>query len=110
MSAKWIMKPALAIVLVAAWSVAARGAETPRETWIKVKCAVCHGEDGAGNTPNGKRTKAPDLRAPEVQKKSDGELRAPIEQGHARMPSFSRALTPQDVSRLVYYIRSIALK
>jgi mono/diheme cytochrome c family protein len=110
MSAKWIMKTALAIGLAAAWSIAAGAAETPHETWIKVKCAVCHGEDGSGNTPNGKRTNTPDLRTPEVQKKSDGELRGEIEKGHARMPAFSRSLTPQEVTRLVYYIRSIALK
>jgi mono/diheme cytochrome c family protein len=32
------------------------------------KCAVCHGEDGKGQTAKGKKLKMKDIRSPEVQK------------------------------------------
>ena len=95
----WI---SLATLLI---TVSASASDTPRMTYIKTKCAVCHGSDGSGNTPEGKRRGAPDLRAPAVQKKSDAELGKLINDGHARMPSFNKQLTPQQVAALVAYMR-----
>ena len=39
-------------------------------------CAICHSNDGSGQTPIGKNVypKAPDLRLPDSQSLSDGEL------------------------------------
>ena len=46
-------------------------------------CAVCHGNDGKGQTAMGPNfyPKAPDMTLPEIQSKSDGELFATIENG-----------------------------
>jgi mono/diheme cytochrome c family protein len=46
-------------------------------------CAVCHGNDGAGDTQMGKRTypPAPDMRLPETQQMTDGELFYIIQNG-----------------------------
>src|SRR5258708_18696514 len=46
-------------------------------------CAICHGNEGTGDTPIGKGLypKPPDLRAEETQKLSDGELFWIIENG-----------------------------
>ena len=55
-------------------------------------CAICHGNDGAGNTNYGKRLfpRSPDLRLPETQDLTDGELFHLIEQGirFTGMPGF----------------------
>src|SRR5215472_13056919 len=56
-------------------------------------CAICHGNDGSGDTPigNGLYPKPPDLRRPETQRLSDGELFWIIENGvrFTGMPAFS---------------------
>ncbi len=100
----------LGIAMLVCWAVLARAADSPHATWIKAKCAVCHGEDGSGKTPEGQQMHVPDLRSPEVQKRSDSELREIIEKGHARMPSFKAALTQDQVNLLLYYIRSLVAR
>ncbi len=37
----------------------------------KAKCAMCHGADGKGDTPVGKKMGMHDFASPEVQKASD---------------------------------------
>ena len=81
-------------------------ADTPHAAWIKAKCAVCHGEDGAGNTSEGKRRRVPDLRSPEVQKHSDAELFDIIVAGHDKMPAF-KDVSKERAALLVMYIRSL---
>jgi cytochrome c553 len=85
-----------------------RAADTPHAMWLKAKCALCHGEDGAGNTPEGKRMGVPDMRSATVQKRTDAELTQIIAKGHVRMPSFKTQLKPEQIPLLVQYIRSIA--
>lgn len=74
------------------------------------KCAMCHGPDGAGNTPVGQRMKIRNLRSPEVQKQTDDELAAIITNGKPPMPGYGKTLSPADIRELVAYIRSIAAK
>src|SRR6266513_6520801 len=56
-------------------------------------CAICHGNDGGGDTPIGEGLypKPPDLRADETQKLSDGDIFWIIENGvrFTGMPAFS---------------------
>src|SRR6185436_51289 len=47
----------------------------------KAKCAMCHGPDGKGETPTGKKMKVRDLGSPEVQKMTDAELAKVIADG-----------------------------
>lgn len=97
------------VLVVAAMlvTVQASAQDTPKGLWLKVKCALCHGEDGAGNTPTGKKTNVPDLRTEEIQNLSDGDLHKRVEEGHAKMPSFKIQLTDAQVKTLVFYIRDL---
>ncbi len=88
----------------------AKAEDTPKGLWLKVKCALCHGEDGASQTPQGKSTKAPDLRVDEIQDLSDDDLSKRIAEGHAKMPSFKIKLTQDQIRLLVFYIREIGEK
>lgn len=83
-------------------------APPPAADTFKAKCAMCHGTDGAGNTPMGQRLKIKDLRSPEVQKQSDAELTAIIANGKPPMPAYAKTLSADDIQALVAYIRSIA--
>ena len=84
-------------------------------------CAICHGNDGSGDTPigNGLYPKPPDLRKPATQELSDGELFWIIENGvrFTGMPAFSsngdhdHAMGNhgggQDSWKLVHFIRHL---
>jgi mono/diheme cytochrome c family protein len=83
-------------------------------------CAICHGNDGSGDTPigSGLYPKPPDLRKPETQDLSDGELFWIIENGvrFTGMPAFSgngdhangaNHGNGQDSWKLVHFIRHL---
>src|SRR5712671_2458692 len=77
-------------------------------------CAICHGNDGGGETTigSGLYPKPPDLRLPETQNLSDGELFWIIENGvrFTGMPAFSEGGEhggTLDNWRLVHFIRHL---
>jgi mono/diheme cytochrome c family protein len=76
-------------------------------------CAVCHSNDGGGDTAFGRNLypKPPDLRRPDTQSLSDGELFYIIENGvrFTGMPAFGdgTAASAEDSWRLVRFIRHL---
>jgi len=79
-------------------------ADTAADTF-KAKCAMCHGENGAG------KNKVPALSAADVQKKSDAEFKEAIEKGtktaNGVMPPYGSKLSADQVDALVKYVRSL---
>jgi mono/diheme cytochrome c family protein len=73
---------------------------------FRMKCAVCHGQDGGGSTV-GKSMNVPDLRSPAVQKLPDAELAQIISNGKGGMPSFKSSLSDDQIHSLVTHIRSL---
>jgi mono/diheme cytochrome c family protein len=76
----------------------------------KTNCDLCHGADGSGDTGPGKAFHARDLRSDDVQKQSDAALSEIIEKGRGKMPAFGAKIKPEDVQKLVTYIRSLSAK
>lgn len=78
-------------------------------------CAICHGNDGSGDTMMGRGMypKPPDLRAAETQKKTDGEIFWIIENGVrlTGMPGFGgevgEHVGTEDSWKLVQFIRHL---
>lgn len=76
-------------------------------------CAQCHGNDGRGQTPIGKNVypQAPDLRLPDTQSMSDGELFWIIHNGirFTAMPAWGEGDPAQDMDswKLVHFIRHL---
>ena len=76
-------------------------------------CAICHGNDGSGQTPIGKNVypKAPDLRLTDTQSMSDGELFWVIHNGirFTGMPAWGSGDPEKDVDswKLVHFIRHV---
>ncbi len=75
-------------------------------------CAACHANDGSGDTLLGKNSypPAPDMRLPETQQKTDGELFYIIENGVRRtgMPAWGGpGHDAQDSWKLVQFIRHL---
>jgi mono/diheme cytochrome c family protein len=75
-------------------------------------CALCHANDGSGNTTIGMNTypPAPDMRLPATQSKTDGELFYIIQNGIrlSAMPAWgSSGHTEEDSWKLVDFIRHL---
>jgi cytochrome c6 len=73
----------------------------------KSKCAMCHGADGAGQTPTGKSMKVRDLRSADVQKMSDADLMKVIADGKGKMPAYKAKLSSEEIQALVAFIRAL---
>jgi mono/diheme cytochrome c family protein len=101
---RWFVAAALTVTIFASSALAA-GEET-----YKAKCVACHGADGSGNTPMGKKFKLRDLRSADVQSETDAALTAVITNGKPPMPAFGKTLDAAAITGLVTYIRSIATK
>jgi mono/diheme cytochrome c family protein len=76
-------------------------------------CATCHANDGSGDTMFGRGLypKPPDMRMPETQAKTDGELYYVIENGVrlSGMPAFGEqpGTNDEDTWKLLIFIRHV---
>jgi mono/diheme cytochrome c family protein len=75
-------------------------------------CAICLGNDGSGKTQIGQNLypKAPDMRLPDTQNVTDGELYDTIHNGIrlAEMPALSTDQKDDESWKLVSFIRDLA--
>src|SRR6202521_3234739 len=74
---------------------------------FKTNCVLCHSANGSGDNATGKAFHAKDLRSAEVQKRSDEKLAEVIAKGKGKMPAFGSKIKPDDVKKLVAYIRAL---
>ena len=74
----------------------------------KTKCAMCHGADGKGDTPAGKKMGAHDFASDEVQKQSDADLSQIVSKGKNKMPAYEGKLKPEEIKDVVSYVRKLA--
>lgn len=74
---------------------------------FKAKCAMCHGPNGDGSTPMGKKLGLKALSSAEVQKLTDDEVRQTIVKGKGKMPAFDKKVTSDQLQALVAHIRSL---
>ena len=110
------MKSAIAIALFflmcSSGHLGAGGADASagKEVFQK-RCSMCHGADGAGNTPMAKVAKLtiPNLASKEVQELSDADLQKVITQGKDKMKPV-KGLSETDLANLVAYVRTFAKK
>jgi cytochrome c6 len=92
---------------VALWSTSA-AAQGAAAATFKAKCQMCHGADGKGDTPAGKKMGVHDFASAEVQKMSDADLIQTIEKGKNKMPSYNGKLKDTEIKELVGYVRGLA--
>ncbi len=97
---------AMLAVGVALWSTSA--AADDAAATFKAKCAMCHGADGKGDTPVGKKMGIRDLTSPDVQKMSDDDLITITTKGKNKMPAYENKLSAAQIKDIVTYIRQLA--
>jgi cytochrome c6 len=72
----------------------------------KAKCQMCHGADGKGNPAMVKSMGVKDLGSADVQKMSDADLKAAIENGKGKMAGYKGKLSDKQITDLVAQVRS----
>jgi mono/diheme cytochrome c family protein len=96
------------VVLAVASPLAA--ADTRSENF-QTYCSVCHGDDGRGQTEEGKKKGARDLTNARWQDKvDDARLVRSVTKGHDKMPSFEKKLSADEIKALVAEVRTLAKK
>lgn len=101
---------ALAVLIA---TVASSRAADAKQNWDKI-CAKCHGPDGKGNTPMGKKLRIVDHTDPKTQAKyTDEQMFKAIkegvkdEKGSIKMKANREELTDEEIKTLVAYVRTL---
>jgi predicted CXXCH cytochrome family protein len=94
------------------WTATPEVLKQSRESFLD-RCASCHGSDGSGQTRMGRNLypKVPDLRSPDTQNLTDGEIRYIIRNG-VRLTGMPGWASPHDEQsddswKLVLFVRSL---
>src|SRR5262245_29318070 len=97
----------LAVVAISLWFLAKPAADDEATATYKAKSAMCHGADGKGDTPAGKKMGAHDFASEEVKKQSDADLEQIMAKGKNKMPAYENKLKPGEIKDLLSYIRKL---
>lgn len=106
---QWFVRCLLTIALTTIATGPSRG-QTAGETLYKAKCVMCHGPDGKGEVPMGKKLNVPSLASVDVQKQSDAQLTDAVTKGKNKMPAYEGKLTNEQIAQLVTYVRELGKK
>jgi cytochrome c6 len=99
---KWLQRIALFSFFLALALPQIANAQSGGADTYKAKCAMCHGADGSKTTMGSKA-----LNSADVQKMSDADLTAVIENGKGKMPAYKGKLTDAQVKDVVAYIKTL---
>lgn len=92
----------IVFIALAGAGVAVWAADQHPSSLYSEYCAKCHGDDGTGNTPKGKKLMARDFTDAEWQSaKSDADLIKTVTKGGEDMPAFGKKLAAEQVASLV---------
>ena len=94
--------PTLTLALLLGAGPAAARADDGGQMYGK-KCLACHGLDGAGDKPLGKKVGAPDLRRSAL---SQAEMERIIAEGKGRMLPYRDKLTPEQISAIAAHVKT----
>ncbi len=107
----------LALALMPAVARGQSAAKDPKTDRLwRAKCASCHGDDGKGQTEQGKKMGISDMITPAWQKKfTDAQIKSAIENGvnetrngkKVEMDAYKSKLRPEQIDALTAYVRAL---
>ena len=110
------MKACIAVIAVLLAAAPALAQDKKTERLWKMKCASCHGVDGAGKTETGAAMGIGDMTSAAFLKDlTDDKMRATIENGFTRkkngkeqeMKAFKESLKPEEIDGLVGWVKAL---
>jgi mono/diheme cytochrome c family protein len=103
-------RAALSLSFLVAFAPALRADDARSENW-QTHCSVCHGDNGKGQTEEGKKKKARDLTNAKWQDTiDDARIVKSITKGHDEMPAFRKKLSEPEIKALAAEVRSLVKK
>ncbi len=103
----------LAAALFLAGAAAMASPADPAKTWGD-HCVRCHGDDGKGETRQGRKLHIKDLTSPRLQTRlTDERMRKSIlrgsrdNDGKEKMPPFRGKLSDEELQALITYVRTL---
>jgi len=102
------MRRSLFALLLALPLSAAAQPSDGAEVWHR-HCVTCHGDDGRGQTEQGRKLFVPDLTRKDWQSsRSDEQIRSAIREGsESGMPEFKDKLAKKELDALVRFVRHL---
>jgi mono/diheme cytochrome c family protein len=94
-------RTALLLALAVLGAPALARADDGRQLYGK-KCLACHGADGAGDKPMGKKLGVPDLRNTPL---SQADLEKVIADGRGRMLPYRDRITPEQIAAIAAHVK-----
>jgi cytochrome c6 len=82
-------------------------AQSAGEATFKKNCVMCHGADGTGKTKMGLKLGSADLTSNDIQSLSDEALAQTLRNGKGKMPAFDKTLTPEEITSVIQYVRTL---
>jgi mono/diheme cytochrome c family protein len=82
-------------------------AQSGGEATYKAKCQMCHGVNGAADTPTAKMMKVKPVSDPEMKKLSAADMIKSTTDGKGKMPAFKTKLTDAQIKDVVTYFRGL---
>jgi mono/diheme cytochrome c family protein len=99
------------VLVLGAFLTAPQARSEGRSENFETYCSVCHGDDGKGQTGEGKKKGARDLTNAKWQASMDDKrFVKSITKGHDKMPAFGKKLSAEEILALVKEVRSLAAK
>ena len=96
----------MALALIVALGSAAGFAQAGADVY-KSKCQMCHGANGAADTPTAKMMKVKPLADPDIKKLSEDDMIASVKNGKGKMQPFKDKITDQQIKDSVDYYRNL---
>lgn len=98
----------IAVLAVVVSSTGAVGfAQSAGEATYKAKCQMCHGPNGAAETPTAKMLKVKPLSDPEISKLTADQMFASVKNGKGKMQPFKDKLTDAQIKEAVAFYRGL---
>ncbi len=82
-------------------------AQSGAEATYKAKCQMCHGANGAADTPTAKMMKVKPVSDPDMKKLSVAEMITSTTDGKGKMPAFKGKLSDAEIKDVVTYFHSL---
>ena len=102
-----IVRSQLALAAIFAIAGSMSFAQSAGEATYKAKCQMCHGANGAADTPTAKMMKVKPLNDPDIKKLTDEQMFESVKNGKGKMQPFKDKLSDQEIKDSITFYRNL---
>jgi cytochrome c6 len=102
-----IVRSSLALAAIFVMAGALSFGQSTGEATYKAKCQMCHGANGAADTPTAKMMKVKPLSDPDIKKLTADQMFDSVKNGKGKMQPFKDKLSDQEIKDSVAFYRNL---